>query len=348
MRKLFIFFTIAVLTISTISCSSDDNNTTTIIGDKELYLKVSRNYILENETVLFGAFDADTKAVDADFYVDNVKVSKEHKFEKRGIYIITAKKAGYKVSNPLAIQVIKDGEIITNTLILAANKYEVFVEEPVIFNITDGNKPIEDSTILFSDGSILGNYDWTPTKPGTYKFTAIRYGFFQSNEITVIVKQRPIEAKKNFTVNGIKYQANETKLAIHSTEDLIPIRYTDSETNIDFYVFSLYIFQDDPNFISFSIRVNVDKNTKGYVLPQDAKKEDISNYRFVGYANNTIMSDVALEDIALANIKWGKKFVNGGAPGEVEITVESKDKKTAIDYSGEYAGLLFEPQQKQN
>lgn len=343
MKKLFIFFTIVFTAITIAACSSDDNNTTPEIISNQLALQANKKNVLENETVMFSVVDANNKVIDADLFINNNKINKEHKFTKKGVYVVIAKKRGYKTSTPLTIQVTKEGEIVLKELILSADKYDVVNGEPVKFKATDGTHPLANLNIYFTDleGYLLPSPLYEFQFIGEYRFHAGKEGYLNSNIITINVKQKPVEPNKFFMVNGTKFNANDVKLSIHAVGQ-VPIRYTDTKTDQDYYMFSVFIFEKFYNKVAYTMRVNVDKDNPNFVLPQDADPSQVSVFKLASIIDDYILTETPKENLETVTIKWGKRYEEEVSPGTIEIFVQSKDKKESIDYKGEYWGLYAE------
>lgn len=76
-----------------------------IVIDKRLELTADKKEIVEGETVNFSVKVGGKEVKEAEIFVDLVKVKNPHKFDKKGMYRVTAKAEGYIDSDGLMIVV---------------------------------------------------------------------------------------------------------------------------------------------------------------------------------------------------------------------------------------------------
>lgn len=340
MKKLFILFTLVFLAVGITACSSDDD-TVDVVTAKDLFLKVDRNRINENETVSFTAVDSDTKSLEADFYIDGVKVGKSHKFEKRGVYVVTAKKSGYKVSSPLAIQVVKEGEIIIKTLEIKADKYEVITGETVKFTVSDGNHVLKDATIFFEGESNAIHNEWAFKVPGVYKLYGSLNGYFDSNVITITVKQKTVTPKKNFVINGTNFNIDFVTLSVATDSNLVPLLLHEEVGGefVHYFIYNITYAETNYDFISYSMKVFVPEGTKKLVLPYEVDKSKVVPLEVMTAIHAQLVDQIRAEDLDTNTLEWLLPFEENVSPGKLRANFKTKDGKNSVDFDGEYKGL---------
>lgn len=343
MKKLFILFTIAILVIGVAACSSDDDaveNTSL----KEVFLKADRNRINENETVTFTAVDSESKLVDVEFYINGLEVGKKHKFEKRGVYIVTAKRDGYKVNSPLAIQVVKEGEVVVNTLELSADKYEMYTGEVVKFTVTDGNNFIYKPNVFLEGTELSVDEVWVPSTPGEYKFICHHYGYFDSNVITINVKQKPVDENKYFTIDDVKFSINQTALYIYATPDNKPILFSEEVEGVTsyYYVYSIYYIDTEYTFVTYSMKVYVPKNSTEVILPYEVDKSKVVPYEYRIIFETELVDTFPADQFEVKAMEWKKPFVEAESPGEMKSIINFTEGTNRVVFEGEYKGLYPE------
>ncbi len=341
MKKIFILFTLAFLAIGITACSSDDN-TVEIENTKDLFLKIDRSRIKVNETVSFTAIDSDSKPVDAVFFINGLKVGKKHKFEKRGIYVVTAKKAGYKISSPLAVQVLAEGEIVTKTLELTASKYEVLTGETIDFKVTDGNNIVEGVPIVNAETSETLDQNWTPNIPGVYKIKSFGNGYLESNVITIVVKQKTVDAKKNFTIEGGKFNINKVELAVKTTATYEPILFYEDVDGkrVSFYIFTIFYSETNQEFLSYSMKVIIPEGTTKLLLPFNVDKSKVVPMDITTVIDAFKVDTIDASEFATNILEWGRPFVENEKPGTLKARLITKDGKNGVEFEGEYQGLF--------
>lgn len=344
MRKILVFFTIIFLTVGIVACSNDDD-TTTPTTEKRLFLKINKDVINENETVLFTAFDDKNKEVEAEFYINGVKVTNKHKFEKKGIYLVIAKKAGYADTAPLSVEVVKHGDVIIKKLVLSVDKAEVEVGEKVVFTVTDGENIIDDATIYMVDFEKNATIEWEPNKPGTATFVASKLGYYNSNSVIVksFIEQKPVKDKANFTIDNIKYNAELVQLVVKGDPTTTqPFLFKDGD--LYYFIYMMYFYEKNRrNGISYSMKVYVPKETTTLVLPYEVDKSKIELMEIVTYLSSATYQRIPVKDFTIDKMEW-EKVAAGVIPSKVTTKMESRDKKVAIDYDGKFEQLFIEKQ----
>lgn len=339
MKKLFIFFTIAFLAIAFIACDSDDN---TVTNDKELSLKVDKKMIHENETVLFSAFNDKNEKVEADFYIDGIKVTNKHQFTTKGVYVVVAKKDGFADSSPLTVEVIKEREYILKKLILSADAYEGYVGNTFNFFVSTSTGPIEVASVIDVDKKEqLSEKLWQHDEVGVYNIKASKYGYFDSNEITITIKQRELQEKRNMIVKGINFDVDITWLSIVGNPDtLYPILF--EENGLYFFVF-LMNYQDelDACVIQYAMKVYVPRDIDHVVYPYEVDKSRVKPFKLTVYRNTTKIGIYTPDDFVIGSEIWVKPA--GGDLGQITNKIHTLDKVAKLDYEGVYDELYLEP-----
>lgn len=344
MKQILKYFSVLLLTIATVSCSSDDNANTEM---QELIVKVDKMAIDEGETVLFNAVDTNNKTVgDVDYYVNNTQVSNPYKFDKKGTFNVIARKSGYKTSTPKTILV---GRVLNNKLELVADKAEIIAGENVVFKVLSNGEVVNDCFIdIMGQGLMLGN-DWTSLTEGTFKFYAFKGEYLNSNIVTVTVKDKPIVGNQFFSINGEKYSVGEVQLAAHvkaeNDENPEPYLYTDKTTGRKFQVYELVAINKVRQALtSYLMGVYVADNETKFVYPSSAKPEEVFSLGGVGVIGNNAVVTFKAEDIQEVNVNWTTPLdpskVN---KGKVKYNLITKDKKVEVIYDGEFSGLSYVP-----
>ncbi len=341
MKKLCIFFSIVCLTIGIVACSNDDN-TVELTAEKELFLQVDKGMVHENEEVLFSAFDDKNKEVKADFYLDGIKITNKHLFPKKGVYFVVAKKEGFIDSSPLTIEVVKESEVVLKTLVLSASKHEVIPGESVDFNVTNGSTEMENVNIRFigTDTYVSGN-SWEPNAMGVYKFVASKLGYFDSNEITVTVKQRDFEDKRNITVQRLKYNVDLIGLCVKGDlETSQPILFKNGDLYYFMYVMK-YITEDGEYAIEYLMKVYVPKDVKKLILPYEVDKSKVEPFAVINSLEGAQDKRYSKNEFKVDKMEW-EKPIKDIQPGRIKTQLETLDEENAVDYEGIYDELYLD------
>lgn len=334
MKRILMLFLIGIIGSIGIACSSDDN-TTIPIDKAELFLKVSRDTIKEGEPISFTIFDKQNKALEASIYVDGNKVDKTHAFTKKGTYYAIAKKENYHNSFPVAITVLdKNEQSAINQLELSTPKTTITYGETVKFNVSADGHEIKDAKVLFYQGKALNTNEWTPTRPGKYKFVASKLNFATSEvlEITVVLKSTVED--QTITINGNKFTAHYTLADFVADKNSDVILFHDSISA--YYVFYTLVDNSGPIFVNCFLKVRVPRNT---IIPSYSLVFDQSRVSLLGAKGyNDLLKDNIDIDI---NGFTDKTFINiqkpnNGTKGQISLEFYSKDHSVEAKYSGEY------------
>lgn len=341
MKTILKYFSVIFLAIIGVACSSDDDTTDT----KELIVKVGKIAIAEGETLKFSAFDSNNKEVlGVDFYVNSIKVGNEYKFDKKGAYNIIAMKKGYITSAPKTILV---GNAITDKLELIADRTEVKVGESVKFKVMIGSKEVSDYYIMITgQGSLLGNI-LISNNPGTFKLYAIKAGYLNSGEITVVVKPKDINDNQSFMYDNVKYGVDETILAPHVEEgndqDPIPFVYTEKNTGKKFQVYELVVLNNSQQIlISYMLGVYVTDAEKGFVYPSNVTSERIFSIGGIVAKGQGVVAKLTPQDFEKLQIVWKTKYdPTVSKTAEIKYDMLTKDKKVKVNFEGVYSASKY-------
>lgn len=340
MRKIFKYFTVMLLIVAAVGCSKDDDDVIDESGKKELFINADKVKVSIGERVLFTASDkSNNKVDDASFYINGVKISKDYKFDKKGVYNVIAKKVGYKQSAPISIFVLDGGEVIGNKLKLTADKKSVFMGETVNFSVTVDGKEVDGVKIQHLEGSALDSSLWVTDKPGTFKFIATKDGYSNSDVIEVTVLLKPSVVDQTFTINGKKYDIKGVELTIDVNKNTKePILY--KEGNVSYYVYKLFADNVDNTFAMYIMKVVVPSDTKKIILPYEVPANKVEVLGALGIVNGESEAEIFAMDIEKASTKWLSPLTTlAGGKGEVEYEFSSVDYTLEVKYKGDYKGL---------
>ncbi|SEI49511.1 hypothetical protein SAMN04488018_101169 [Myroides marinus] len=344
MKKLLFYFSLALLTISVVGCSKDDNTPSDFVL-KDLFVEASDIAVDEGGLVTFKAYDGDRKEVSGvDFYVDNVKATQEYKFEKRGVYNIIAKKAGYKNSAALAILV---GGTIAEKLTLEADSYDVRIGDKVMFTVTADGRAVSNYYIENKGYGLFSGNSWNPSEVGTYTFYAFKEGFFNSEVITIMVSPKEIKENQYFVLKDKKYGIDATQLSvqIHKLKDendeARPYMYTDEKTGKKYQVYELLVMNtDDRSGIIYLMGVYVSANETGFVFPEQAEKANVFPISVIGMVQGKEELKADANAIDKMSIEWvGVYDSNKEEQGPINYYLSLKDKSADLKYEGTYEGI---------
>ncbi|MCC9041754.1 hypothetical protein LNQ81_03435 [Myroides sp. M-43] len=345
MKKLFIYFSIAIFSLIAISCSKDDDkiDETSL---KELFVKLNKKTIVPGEKVVFKAVDIHNKEVlGVDFYVNDAKATNDYDFNKEGVYSIVAKKQGYKASYPENLMV---GNVIDLKLKLVANKSEIIAGEEVSFTVTSGGKVVTGFYIEQIGSGLLLSEKWTAHKASTYSLYAFKGGYVKSEVITIKVNPKEIKDDKSFVINGTKYGVEKVLLVADAKDEgsdkPIPYLYTDITNGKKYQVFRLYAINYQSQAIGiYTMGVYV-SNEKDFVLPSNANPADVFPLGGIGVVGDKEVIKFGKEGIDRAFSNWLAPFdaVNE-RPGKIKYELVSKDKKLEVKYEGDFYELSFFP-----
>ncbi|MDM1487747.1 hypothetical protein, partial [Acinetobacter towneri] len=178
MKKLLFYFFVVLLTVAMGACSKDDNTPDDKVL-KDLFVQTSNTTVDIGASVDFIAVDNDRKEVkEVDFFADGVKITKDYKFDKRGVYNVIAKKTGYKNSVPLPIMV---GGAIAEKLELVASKDEILIGEQVSFTVSIDGRAVSGYILEHIKVGMLSGDKWSAFEEGTYQFRAFKEGYISSD-----------------------------------------------------------------------------------------------------------------------------------------------------------------------
>lgn len=346
MKRLLFYFSIVLLTITTGACSKDDNTPDDTVK-KDLMIEVSNATVDVGALVVFKALDNDRKEVkDVDFYVDDVKVTKEYKFEQRGVYNVIAKKAGYRSSAPFAILV---GGTIAEKLNLTVSSTDIFLGEKITFTVSADGRSVTDYHIdNIGNGMFSGN-SWIPLEVGSYTFYAFKEGFFNSDKITINVKPKEIKDNQYFIIKEIKYAIDDVELSVQvqerkdETDEAIPFTRIDEKTGRKYQTYELLVRNEDSdNGIVYWIGVYVSNDEKTFVLPELADKADVFSISVSGVVKGKTVVNVDANAIDKASVEWlGANDDTKEEQGPIKYELLLKDKSVVLKYEGTYIGVFL-------
>ncbi|MDM1367841.1 hypothetical protein HX052_16910 [Myroides marinus] len=334
MKKLLIFFSVIFLIIGVIACSkSDDSDGGT--DKKELFVKSDKEKIVIGELVKFSAFTKEGKGVkDATFYINGNKISNEYKFDKKGVYNVVAKSAGYKTSSPIAINVTEGGEVIAEKIELSADRGTLYVGETVKFTVKQKGKEVSGYQIKIVGGENITGNTWTPKAKGVYKFIAT-LGDKISNEISV---EAVNVSTGSYKLDDKNYAIAEVTFGVSGNSEKKAILYTDGKEK--YFVFMLFAYSSESDYSVLSMKVIVDDPVTKVVFPQDADPSKIKFISVSTFVNKKLASTIKAEDFANVNVEWKEKMDNEGI-GAIDYSILSKDNKFALKFSGDYEGTFI-------
>ncbi|KZE83366.1 hypothetical protein AV926_00145 [Myroides marinus] len=339
MKNILKYFAVMLLIVATVGCSKDDD-TVDDSGKKELFIKADRTKVAIGELVAFTAIDkVNNKVDDASFYLNGVKISKDFKFDKKGVYNVVAKKIGYKASAPVSIFVSDGGEVIANKLKLTVDKNAVYLGESVKFTVTADGKEVEGAKIQYLEGVALESSTLVMDKFGTFRFVAIKEGYSNSEILEVKVLLKPSVTDQTFTINGVKYDIKNVELTIDVDKNTKkPILY--KEGNAAYYVYKLFADNVDGTFAMYIMKVTVPNDTDKVILPYEVPANKVEILGGLGVIDREIEAEILSMDIEKAYAKWLSPLTSlSKGKGEVEYEFVSVDYALEVKYKGVYNGL---------
>lgn len=340
MKNILKYFAVMLLIVATVGCSKDDDKVDDS-GKKELFIKTDKTKVAIGELVVFTAMDkANNKVDDAIFYLNGVKISKDFKFDKKGVYNVIAKKIGYKASAPVSIFVSDGGEVIANKLKLTVDKNTVYLGESVKFTVTADGKEVEGAKIQYLEGGTLESSTLVMDKFGTFRFVATKEGYSNSEILEVKVLLKPSVTDQTFTINGVKYDIKSVELTIDvNKQTRKPILYKEGKSS--YYVYKL--FADNvvaKTFAMYIMKVTVPNDTDKVILPYEVPANKVEILGGLGVIDREIEAEILSMDIEKAYAKWLSPLTSlSKGKGEVEYEFVSVDYALEVKYKGEYNGL---------
>lgn len=348
MKKLLIYFSVLLLALIGIGCSSDDDDNRTEL--KELIVKVDKMAIEEGETLKFTAVDSDNKEVtNVEFYVNSTKVGNQYKFEKSGAYNIMAMKEGYRTSEPKTVLV---GNTIVDKLELISSKMVISVNETITFKTMVNGVEISDFYIMIlGQGLLFGNV-WQTNKVGTYKFYAFKGGYLNSNEIEITVKPKEVIDSQSFTYEGVKYGVERSLLAPHAVSDpnevdphkqYKPYNYTDKTSGRMYQIYEMYMVnQTHQTAVILILGVYVKDNEKEFKYPYLVNNADVFTVMGAVDVKENIVFKYTASDIEEIKIEWLKAFdVEKEEAGKIKHSLKLKKKELEVKYEGDFYANVF-------
>ncbi|MDR0194698.1 MAG: hypothetical protein LBI73_06205 [Myroides sp.] len=339
MKNILKYFTVMLLIVAVVGCSKEDD-TIDDSGKKELFIKPDKTKVAIGELVAFTAIDRDNNKVeDASFYLNGVKISKDFKFDKKGVYNVIAKKIGYKVSAPVSIFVSDGGEVIANKLKLTVDKNAVYLGESVKFSVTAEGKEVEGAKIQYIEGGTLESSTLVMNKFGTYRFVATKEGYSNSDILEVKVLLKPSVTDQTFTINGVKYDIKNVELTIDVDKNTKkPILYKEGKEA--YYVYKLFADNVEGTFAMYIMKVVVPNDTDKVILPYEVPANKVVILGGLGVIDREIEAEILSMDIEKAYAKWLSPLTSlSKGKGEVEYEFVSVDYALEVKYKGVYNGL---------
>jgi len=339
MKNILKYFTVMLLIVAVVGCSKEDD-TVDDSGKKELFIKPDKTKVAIGELVSFTAIDKDNNKVeDASFYLNGVKISKDFKFDKKGVYNVVAKKIGYKVSAPVSIFVSDGGEVIANKLKLTVDKNAVYLGESVKFSVAADGKEVEGAKIQYIEGGTLESSTLVMDKFGTYRFVATKEGYSNSDILEVKVLLKPSVTDQTFTINGVKYDIKNVELTIDVDKNTKkPILYKEGKEA--YYVYKLFADNVEGTFAMYIMKVTVPNDTDKVILPYEVPANKVEVLGGLGEIDREIEAEILSMDIEKAYTKWLSPLTSlSKGKGEVEYVFVSVDYALEVKYKGVYNGL---------
>ncbi|MDM1367839.1 hypothetical protein HX052_06375 [Myroides marinus] len=343
MKKLLFYFFVVLLTVAMGACSKDDNTPDDKVL-KDLFVQTSNTTVDIGASVDFIAVDNDRKEVkEVDFFADGVKITKDYKFDKRGVYNVIAKKTGYKNSVPLPIMV---GGAIAEKLELVASKDEILIGEQVSFTVSIDGRAVSGYILEHIKVGMLSGDKWSAFEEGTYQFRAFKEGYISSDIVTIKVNKKPIIDNQSFTINGVKYGIEEVLLEGDVVDDNKNIAsvfiYTDSNGRKyqKYRLFARSMTTATYTVVEFAVYVSAME--KEFMFPTDVDPKDVVVLNVGAVVDNVAVASLDADKLDVATSKWTTPFEHYfKSPGVVNYQIVSKDKKLQINYEGNYNGLEF-------
>ncbi|SEI49458.1 hypothetical protein SAMN04488018_101166 [Myroides marinus] len=339
MKNILKYFTVMLLIVAAVGCSKEDD-TIDDSGKKELFIKPDKTKVAIGELVAFTAIDKDNNKVeDASFYLNGVKISKDFKFDKKGVYNVIAKKIGYKASAPVSIFVSDGGEVIANKLKLTVDKNTVYLGESVKFSVMADGKEVEGAKIQYIEGGTLESSTLVMDKFGTYRFVATKEGYSNSDILEVKVLLKPSVTDQTFTINGVKYDIKNVELTIDVDKNTKkPILYKEGKEA--YYVYKLFADNVEGTFAMYIMKVIVPNDTDKVILPYEVPANKVVILGGLGVIDREIEAEILSMDIEKAYAKWLSPLTSlSKGKGEVEYEFISVDYALEVKYKGVYNGL---------
>ncbi|MDM1352631.1 hypothetical protein HX071_09050 [Myroides marinus] len=339
MKNILKYFTVMLLIVAAVGCSKEDD-TVEDSGKKELFIKPDKTKVAIGELVAFTAMDkTNNKVDDANFYLNGAKISKDFKFDKKGVYNVVARKLGYKASAPVSIFVSDGGEVIANKLKLTVDKNTVYLGESVKFTVTADGKEVEGAKIQYIEGGTLESSTLVMDKFGTYRFVATKEGYSNSEILEVKVLLKPSVTDQTFTINGVKYDIKNVELTIDVDKNTKkPILYKEGKEA--YYVYKLFADNVEGTFAMYIMKVVVPNDTDKVILPYEVPANKVEILGGLGVIDREIEAEILSMDIEKAYAKWLSPLTSlSKGKGEVEYEFISVDYALEVKYKGVYNGL---------
>jgi|GEM_PF-1459171 len=342
MKKLFMFLAVAGLATFGASCSSDDSSTPPPPpppGEKQLVLSADKTTVNEGDSVTF-TVKVGKDVVDADLYIQGtpeVKIDKTHKFETKGQYKVIAKKNDHKDSSVVTITVKEVGEPVDEKkLVLTPSKTEAFVGDLVTFTVKDETGAnVSGFTVKQSNGTAVANGIFTATAVGTYKFIASKDGYVTSDEVSVVVTEKPALEGNKVQVSGVDYAIDETRLYINTNADNEALLYS-LEDGTQYLLYNLISFTGESSYSQTTMAVIMPANPTTILWPQDVAASNVVTVGVIYVEDGALAEETPEGEQVDASYVWGTKASNS-ANGKLEYTVDSSVINVSFD--GEYKGL---------
>lgn len=333
-------FSVFMLAVIAVACSKDDNTVDELVN-KELFIKADKIKVAIGEMVIFSAIDKENKLIeDVNFYINGKKITKEYKFDKKGVHNVVARKEGYKISAPIPILVFDSGgEGNASKLVLSVDKNNVFIGDSVKFTVTAEGEEVTGYKIQHVQGDPINSSIWVSDIAGTFKFIASKEGYSTSEAIEVTVLLKSTVTDQTFTVNGVVYDIDSVELTIDANKNTKePILY--QEGNTSYYVFKLFADNVQGTFAMYIMKVIVPSNTNKIIYPYEVSASNLIVLGGVGIVEGESKAELFGIDIEKAFTKWGAPLTSAiNGKGEVEYGFTSANYDLEIKYKGLYKGL---------
>lgn len=276
------FLAVAGLATFGASCSSDDNKS----EDPKLTLKADKTEIKVDESVTFTVESNGKAEKAAELYKDGAKITNPYKFTEEGEFSIVAKKKGAVDSNTVKIKVTKnDTPIEKRTLVLSVTNGEVNVGDNVNFTVKDDKgATVAGFQIKKEDGTVVAN-PWKADAAGTFKFTATKADYNDSNVVSVVVIEAPV-VEENFVKVG------------NDVQSITVAQMTVNAQNINGqWAIYEYENEEDPTaapYAIFTVKLgSVDERGENWVYQNNSllvvEQTDPQYYLFPGSSENNVL-----------------------------------------------------------